>query len=285
MYTQHFGLAQYPFSLTPNTHYYLKLPCHQTAFNLFTTALQNDSGFAKITGEMGAGKTMLCHKMLNAMQVHKNRYVTAHIPHPIMTEQGFMRALAEELCFETKTDINYYDLLKLLTKGLLDIFQEDKSVIIFIDEAQSMPEATLEAIRLLTTIDSGHDSRLQVILFGQGELDKLLEQPIFTGLKHNLSFSFKLPALDRESMKIYVEHRLMKAGYNGSHMLSEGALDLLWKTSQGIPRMVNILAHKALLVAYGKADQVVTEEHVFSAILNTESVKLMKSSRGRIIAG
>lgn len=285
MYTQHFGLAQYPFSLTPNTHYYLKLPCHQTAFNLFTTALQNDSPFAKITGEVGTGKTMLCRKMLNSLEVHKNRYVTAYIPHPIMTEEGFMHALAEELGIEHKMDTNYYDLLKLLTKGILNIFQEDKSVIVFIDEAQAMPEATLEAVRLLTTIDSGHNNRLQVILFGQSELDKLLERPILTNLNQNLSFSFQLSALDRESLEIYVEHRLRKAGFSGSQMLNENALDLLWKASEGIPRLVNILAHKALLAAYGKADRVVTEKHVFNAILDTDAVKQQKFSSGRIFAG
>lgn len=284
MYMQHFGLAQYPFSLTPNTHYYLKLPSHQTVFNLLIASLQDQNNFSKITGEVGTGKTMLCRKMLNALDAHKSRYVTAYIPLPTMNEEAIMQALADELDIERALDISYYDLLGLITKGLLKIFQDDKNIIIFIDEAQAMPEETLEAIRLLTTIDNKHGNQLKIILFGQPELDSLLERPILTELKHHLSFSFQLSALDRKELEAYVEHRLIKAGYNGSQMFTKDALDLLWKDSQGIPRLANILAHKALMAAFGKGDRIVSESHVFNAILDTESAQQQKSPGQRLFA-
>lgn len=282
MYLQHFGLAQYPFSLTPNTHYYLKFPDHQTAFNLLNSALMDSSSFLKITGEVGIGKTMLCRKMINALEASKNRYITAYIPHPILNVEATMRTLAEELSIEAEEKLSYYELLKLITEKLVNIFDEEKYLVVFIDEAQAIPEETLEAIRLLTTIDHDHGSRLQVVLFGQPELDKLLEQPTLSELNSNLSFSYQLTALDRAGVETYVEHRLFKAGYNGAPMFTGDALELLCQDSQGIPRLINILAHKALMLAFGKGDQLISEKHVFKAILNTESVQKQKSSGRRL---
>jgi MSHA biogenesis protein MshM len=282
MYIQHFGLAQYPFSLAPDTHYFLKLPSQQAAFNLVISALQDDSNFSKIVGEAGAGKTMLCRKLLNALEVHKDRYITAYIPHPIMSEEAMMHALAEELSIEHETNISYYELLKVVTKELLSLFRDDKTVVLFVDEAQAIPQETLEAIRLLTSIDDTHGNRLRIILFGQPELDELLEQPDLTELKHALSFSFKLSLLDRQEVETYVEHRLFKAGYNGSQMFAENALDLLFKGSRGVPRLINILAHKALMVAFEKGDQIVTEKHVFDAILDIESAPQKQSLHQRL---
>ena len=242
-------------------------------------ALQGDSNFSKITGEVGTGKTMLCRMVLNSLEAHKDKYVTAYIPHPILSEEGIMHALAEELAINPDTNISYYELLKLVTQELLRISANDKSVVLFIDEAQAMPEETLEALRLLTTADSKHGNHLQVILFGQGELDELLEQPILRELKRNLSFEFELPALDRGGLEAYVEHRLVKAGYNGSHMFTEIALDLLLEGSRGIPRVINILAHKSLLVAYGKNQHVIDKIHILAAIRDTEFASTPKNIR------
>lgn len=282
MYMQHFGLAQYPFSLTPNTHYYLKLPSHQSAFDLVIASLQDGSSFSKITGEVGTGKTMLCRKMLNAFGAHKNRYVTAYIPLPLMNEEAIMHTLAEELGIEYGANVSYFDLLGLITNELVTHFRNDRNVIIFIDEAQAIPEETLEAIRILTSIGNEYGNQLQIILFGQPELDSLLERPILAELNQNLSFSFQLSALDREGVEMYVEHRLMKAGYNGSQMFTRDALGLLWKGSQGIPRLINILAHKSLMVAFGKGDQIISEPHVFNAILDSESTPQKKSFGQRL---
>jgi len=284
MYLQHFGLAQYPFSLTPNTHYFLKLPSHQQAFNLLVESLQDESSFSKITGEVGTGKTMLCRKTLNALESVKDRYTTAYIPHPIMSEEGIMHAIAEELSIQRDASISYYDLLTLITEELTSTARENKSTVLFIDEAQAMPEETLEAVRLLTTIDSPSGKPLHVFLFGQAELNELLNRPILRELKHNLFSSFELPALDRAGVESYVEHRLVKAGYNGPHMFTTNAIDLLHKSSKGIPRLINILAHKALMVAYGKGVQVVNEKHVKHAVRDTEAAKQQKSLGQRLFA-
>ena len=271
MYLQHFGLAQYPFSLTPNTHFFLKLPSHVEAFNRLIAALENQGGFVKITGEVGTGKTMLCRKVLNALENHRSRYVSAYIPHPILSEEAMLHALAEELSMEYKSTASYYEMLKLVTEQLVKLSNEKKFVVLFIDEAQAMPEETLEAIRLLCN-NIGNDKKLlQVVLFGQPELDTLLQGPVLRQLNNQISFAYKLPALDRDGLEAYISHRLGKAGYNGAVMFSRASLDQLYQASGGIPRLINILAHKSLLAAYGKGQQLVDSKHVSDAILDTES--------------
>ena len=271
MYLQHFGLAQYPFSLTPNTHFFLKLPSHVEVFNNLVKTLASQGGFIKITGEVGTGKTMLCRKTLNALGSHKTRYVTAYIPHPILSEEGLMHALAEEFSVNHRPTDSYYDLFRKVTEQLAVYQREKKWVVLFIDEAQAMPQETLEAIRLLTAAGSGKNKLLQVVLFGQPELDSLLDQPSLRTLKKQIGYDFTLPALDRAGVEAYVTHRLMKAGYNGSILFSSSALDLLYRSSGGIPRLINVLAHKSLMAAYGKGRHLVDSRHMESAVADTAS--------------
>lgn len=272
MYIQHFGLAQYPFSLTPNTRFFLKLPSHQEAFNLLVQSLDEDGELAKITGEVGTGKTMLCRKLLNALEIHADKYVTAFIPHPILTEEGLMHALAEELRVEHTDDLSYRELLKRISSEIIRLANLGCKVVLFVDEAQAMPEESLKAIHLLTQIQTDDRRRFQVVLFGQPELDSLLKRPGLTQLNEHIAFSYQLPALDRDGTEAYIQHRLAKAGYSGPHMFSESALDAIFKASGGIPRLVNILAHKAMMVAFGKGEVRISEEFVEAAIEDTESV-------------
>ena len=273
MYNQHFGLAQYPFSLTPNTRYFMKLPGHQLAFNLLLDSLGKPGFFAKITGEVGTGKTMLCRKVINALSTRKQDYVTAYIPHPILNEEGAMHAIAEELSLTASIEASYYDLLKLISAELLRLNGEGKKVILFIDEAQAMPEETLAAVQLLTSLQAEEDKYLQVVLFGQPELEDLLRQPAMLQIGKQLSFSFVLPALDRAGTQAYIAHRLGKAAYNGAQLFTNDAIDMLFSSSKGVPRMINILAHKAMMVAYGKGDRSITVEHITRAITDTQSVQ------------
>jgi MSHA biogenesis protein MshM len=284
MYIQHFGLAQYPFSLTPNTRYFLKLPSHQQAFNELIAALDEEGYFAKITGEVGTGKTMLCRKVLNSLEFHKDKYVTAYIPHPILSEEGIMHAIAEELSIERAPDISYYDLLKRITEELISISEEDKNVILFIDEAQAMLQETLEAVHLLTKVESSTGKHLKVVLFGQPELNELLDHAILRQIKQQLSYSFNIPALDRDGVESYVAHRLSKAGYNGPHMFTTNAVDALYQASRGIPRLINVLCHKALMASFGKGELIVNEKHLESAVTDTESTKTEKSLIQKLFA-
>jgi MSHA biogenesis protein MshM len=271
MYLQHFGLAQYPFSLTPNTHFFLKLRSHVETFDQLIAALDANAGFVKIIGEVGTGKTMLCRKVLNALEHYKSRYITAYIPHPVLSADGIMHALAEEFSVEHSPATSYFELLKIIIEQLLNYASENKQVVLFIDEAQAMPEETLEAIRLLTNTNRENRKLLQVVLFGQPELNSHLQSHNLKLLKEQIQYTFDLPALDRDNLGAYVSHRLLKAGYSGPAMFTREAVDQLFKASRGIPRLVNILAHKSLMAAYGQGKHSIDPRHVKRAIADTES--------------
>lgn len=272
MYLQHFGLRELPFSLTPNTHFFLNMASYHKAYNMLMVSLANAEGFIKIVGEVGTGKTMLCRKVLNTLEEDKENYVTAYIPNPVLSPKGLFLAFAEELNIEIDQDVGHHRLLKAITEKLVEFSAENKQVVLFIDEAHAMPEQTLEALRLLTNIETEQVKLFQVVLFAQPELDVLLSQPSLRQLRQRITFSFEIEALDRDGVERYVVHRLATAGYNGPFLFSKRALDFLFRTSDGIPRVINILCHKALMVAFGKGERTVQIDHIKSAADDTEGV-------------
>lgn len=274
MYLQHFGLRELPFSLTPNTHFFLNMASYHKAYNMLMVSLANAEGFIKIIGEVGTGKTMLCRKVLNTLEEDKENYITAYIPNPVLSPKGLFLAFAEELNIEIDQDVGHHRLLKAITERLVEHSANNKQVVLFIDEAHAMPEQTLEALRLLTNIETEQVKLFQVVLFAQPELDSLLSQPSLRQLRQRITFSFEIEALDRDGVERYVVHRLATAGYNGPFLFSKRALDLLYRTSNGIPRIVNILCHKSLMVAFGKGERSVQVENIRSAAADTEGVDL-----------
>lgn len=274
MYLQHFGLRELPFSLTPNTQFFLNMASYHKAYNMLMVSLANAEGFIKIVGEVGTGKTMLCRKVLNTLEEDKENYVTAYIPNPVLSPKGLFLAFAEELNIEIDQDVGHHRLLKAITERLVEHAANNKQVVLFIDEAHAMPEQTLEALRLLTNIETEQVKLFQVVLFAQPELDVLLSQPSLRQLRQRITFSFEIEALDRDGVERYVVHRLATAGYNGPFLFSKRAMDFLYRASDGIPRVVNILCHKALMVAFGKGERTVQLDHIKSAAEDTEGIAL-----------
>ena len=275
MYLQHFGLRELPFSLTPNTQFFLNMASYHKAYNMLMVSLANAEGFIKIVGEVGTGKTMLCRKVLNTLEEDKEAYVTAYIPNPVLSPKGLFLAFAEEINIEIDQDVGHHRLLKAITEKLVEFSANSKQVVLFIDEAHAMPEQTLEALRLLTNIETEQVKLLfQVVLFAQPELDVSLSQPSLRQLRQRITFSFEIEALDRDGVERYVVHRLATAGYNGPFLFSKRALDYLFRTSDGIPRVINILCHKALMVAFGKGERTVQVDHIKDAAEDTEGVEL-----------
>jgi MSHA biogenesis protein MshM len=274
MYLQHFGLRELPFSLTPNTQFFLNMASYHKAYNMLMVSLANAEGFIKIVGEVGTGKTMLCRKVLNTLEEDKENYITAYIPNPVLSPKGLFLAFAEELNIEIDQDVGHHRLLKAITEKLVEFSANGKQVVLFIDEAHAMPEQTLEALRLLTNIETEQVKLFQVVLFAQPELDISLSQPSLRQLRQRITFSFEIEALDRDGVERYVSHRLATAGYNGPFLFSKRALDYLFRSSDGIPRVINILCHKALMVAFGKGERSVQIDHIKSAAEDTEGVEL-----------
>ncbi len=286
MYLEHFGLNELPFSLTPNTQFFLNMASYHKAYNMLMVSIANREGFIKVVGEVGTGKTMLCRKVLNTLEEKKDLYVTSYIANPVLSPKGLFLAFAEELGLESDADTGHHSLLKRITSRLMELSAENKQVILFIDEAHAMPEKTLEALRLLTNIETEKVKLFQVVLFAQPELDEQLAQQSLRQLQQRITFSYRLESLDRDGVERYVTHRMATAGYNGPAVFSKRALNYLYGATKGIPRLVNILSHKAMMAAFGKGERTIDLDHVRRAAEDTEGVVVpVASYKPMLVAG
>ncbi|HCU05501.1 MAG: hypothetical protein A2X77_05235 [Gammaproteobacteria bacterium GWE2_42_36] len=276
MYLDHFGIKQYPFSLTPNTDFFCNLPGHQAALNVLLFSLETGEGFIKIIGEVGSGKTLLCRKLLDLLD---EKYVSAYIPIPDLLSHEFRKVFARELGLEVFDRNDQSDLNELILQQLLALREQGKRVILIVDEAQALPDDTLETIRLLTNLETESEKLVQIILLGQPELDGRLKQHRFRQLTQRITFTHQLQLLSRESLDDYLCHRLMKAGYQQAPLFKQGATNLIYKFSRGVPRIVNILAHKSMLVAYGLGNNKITEQAVLRAIKDSPEVIVKVQNR------
>jgi MSHA biogenesis protein MshM len=266
MYRKHFGLRETPFSITPDTAFSFASGAFQEALNTLLIAVKNGEGFIKITGEVGTGKTLLCRKFLASLG---DRYVSAYIPNPYLEPNTLLAALADELRLKVRRDLDQHLMLKALTLALLEFAREGKRVVITLDEAQAMPIETLEALRLLSNLETEKRKLLQVVLFGQPELDEKLNLPSLRQLKQRIAFHYALAPLTRTELDYYVAHRLTVAGHSGGALFSPGALSALYQASGGTPRIINILCHKAMLLVFGQGKQQVEEKHIRTAASDT----------------
>jgi MSHA biogenesis protein MshM len=265
-YLKHFGLRELPFGITPDTSYFFACRSIQEALNTLLIAVANGEGFIKITGEVGTGKTLLCRKFLSTLGPS---WVSAYIPNPNLEPRVIQLALAEEL--GVSGSVEPHRLEKDLTQRLLDIARQGKRVVLCMDETQAMPLATLETVRLLTNLETEKRKLMQVVLFGQPELDRKLESESVRQLRQRITFQYTLKALARHEVNDYVAHRLTIAGYSGPALFTDGALKAIHLASRGVPRLVNILAHKSLLLAYGEGARRAERRHVRVAVDDTPS--------------
>ncbi|MEA3465040.1 MAG: AAA family ATPase [Thermodesulfobacteriota bacterium] len=274
MYLDHFRFSEHPFSLTPDTGYYYNNYSCQEAMNVVLVALNGGEGIVKITGEVGTGKTLMCRKLLNDLP---DEMVTVYLPNPLLEPQQLYRAVAQELGLEVDSDVTVADLLNRLNVRLINITASGRRVVVCVDEAQSMPTETLEALRLLSNVETEKRKLLQIVLFGQPELDGRLAQVQLRQLRQRIGFSYALKPLDFKGFQGYLQHRLHMAGYSGAPLISVAAQRKLYRASQGVPRLVNILAHKALMAAYGRGAHQVGAQQVKAAVVDTDGVTLVRS--------
>lgn len=270
MYLQHYGLRELPFSLTPDTQFFFEYGHYRDALDTLKVALAGGEGFIKVTGEVGTGKTLLCRKLLNSLE--RKAYYTAYIPNPFLAPSALTLALADELGLTQEPDTSQHRVIKDITRRLIQLHTEGKKVVLLIDEAQAMPGETLDALRLLTNLETEKRKLLQVVLFGQPELDERLAEHAFRQLRQRITFSYRLAPIDRQALEAYVTHRLLVAGAQGNVRFASDALDALHQFSAGIPRLINILSHKALMAGYGQGQKDVSRHHVELAARDTEYV-------------
>lgn len=271
MYESHFGFRELPFCLTPDTQFYHESTWHREAGIILDICIDQGEGFIKIVGEVGTGKTMLCRRLLSALP---EIYRPIYIPNPYLRPEGLFHAIAHELGIRIDGN-NSHVILNAIEEELMQLAVLGHKVILIVDEAQSMPAETLEALRLVTNLETEKMKLLQVVLFGQPELDFILAQTALRQLLQRITFSYHLRPLDYQATVNYVEHRLRCAGYtstNGNVLFEEKALKTMYAASGGTPRLINILAHKSLMCAFGKRTHQVSKEFVLAAIDDTESV-------------
>lgn len=284
MYLYHFGLNELPFTLTPNTSYYFGLPSHNEALQVLLTALKTGEGFIKVTGEVGTGKTLTCRKLLNELPAH---FHTAYIPNPMLSPDELRRAVAAELGVELGASSDQQAFTQTIQQRLIDINQQHRSAVLIIDEAQALPTESIEALRLMTNLETESRKLLQVVLFGQPELDEKLALPELRQLRQRITFSYSLRLMDADQIYQYVNHRLTVAGVKAHDVFDKRCCSLLYKATQGTPRLVNVLCHKALMLAYGEGKRKVDPGHIKAAAKDTEAVTLraLGLSRFWILSG
>lgn len=270
MYLQHFGLNQLPFNLTPDTEFFCDLPTHREALNVLMIALQSGEGFIKITGPVGTGKTLLCRMLLNELPAP---FITAYLPNPHLSAAGLHLAVAEELGIRYSSNAWQSRTLTQINDYLLMAAKLGNKVVLIIDEAQAMPLETLESLRLLTNLETEKQKLLQIVLFGQPELDELLQNKAIRQLRQRISFSYSLQPLNKRQIREYVLHRLRVAGNTHTDLLAPLSIHALHFYTQGIPRLINILTHKALLAAYGKGQSKIGWRHLQLAALDTDDTR------------
>lgn len=269
MYLYHYGLSELPFTLTPNTNFYLGLQPHNEALNVLLVALKNGEGFIKVVGEVGTGKTLICRKLLNDIPDH---FVTAYIPNPYLNPDELRRAVASELGIKQAQRMNVQLLSQRIQERLLELHSKGHSVVLILDEAQALPEESLEALRLFTNLETESRKLLQVVLFAQPELDERLNEKRFRQLKQRITFSYKLRAMTNTEVESYIRHRLTIAGYKGEPLFDSKTCRSLAKVTGGIPRLVNVLCHKMLMLSYGQGKLSVNKKDLNLAVQDTESV-------------
>ncbi|MCZ6772455.1 MAG: AAA family ATPase [Proteobacteria bacterium] len=280
MYLEHFRLNELPFTLTPDTSFFMSRAGYQDALNVLLVALRSGEGFVKVTGEVGTGKTMLCRTLINTLA---DEFATAYIPNPYLKPTTLLLSVADELGIEYPEKIGQHAFMKLLNKGLLNFHAQGKRVLVCLDEAQAIPIETLETLRLLTNLETEKSKLIQVVLFGQPELDTVLKEPSIRQLRQRISFSYEILPLTTIGADQYIAHRLAVAGYDGPILFTRKAMDALYRGSSGIPRLVNIIAHKSLMAAFGGGSAAVEVAHVRSAIDDTTEAR--QFSRSRLLFG
>ena len=291
MYLRHFGLREPPFGLTPDTSFFFACTSYQEALNTLLVAARNGEGFIKISGEVGTGKTLLCRKFLATLNQGRQattligtqdqaadapsapRFITAYIPNPYLEPRSLLLALAEEFRVPLEKDTDQHLLLKGLTRALLECARNGQRALVCLDEAQAMPLESLEVLRLLTNLETEKRKLLQVVLFGQPELNERLRHHSIRQLRQRISFQYDLQGLHRDEIERYLRHRLGVAGFAGETMFAGGAVAKLHRITGGTPRLINIVAHKALMLAFGEGRQQVLSKHIRDAAADTPEVR------------
>ena len=262
MYCDFFGLTTSPFRVTPDTSLFYAGGEREALLNAIVYAISHGDGMVKVVGEVGSGKTMLTRMLEKKLP---ESVTIIYLPNPSLAAKDLVFAIGHELGLALDQSQTKTHALVAIQKRLLEIHADNQRVVVFIDEAQCMPLDTLEELRLLTNLETETDKLLQLVLFGQPELDEHLSHPSVRQIKERIIHNLYLKPFSEAEISEYLAFRLHKTGYNRSSLFSRSALKSLAKYSDGLPRRLSILADKSLLAAYAEQSRTVSASHVHIA--------------------
>ena len=248
MYEEFFGLAEKPFSLTPNPKYIFYSEHYRNALDQLLYGLTEREGFMLLTGMVGTGKTTLTRELLENLDPKK--YRTALIFNPFLSGTELLETLLAEFGCSYPQGSNRKELLDRLNRFLLSQVVDSRTCVAIFDEAQHLSAEFLEQIRVLSNLETEHEKLLQIVLVGQPELLEKISHPSLAQLDQRVSLRCMLSDLNREETEQYIYHRLNTAGAQGRIRLSRGALRRIHKESRGVPRLINLICDRTLLAAY-----------------------------------
>src|SRR5438309_4332809 len=274
LYLEHFGLNEPPFRITPHTEFFFDGAERGATLEALAYAVLHDEGIVKVSGEVGSGKTMLCRMLMERLP---SEVETIYLATPSLARDEILHAIADDL--ELKLPERRSVALRELQEHLITLYGAGRRVVILIDEAHVMPEDTLEQVRLLSNLESSRHKLLQIVLFGQPELDATLAKPSLRQLRDRITHRFRMRPLSAPEVAKYVSFRMRAAGYRGPDVFAPGALARVARASGGLTRRINILAYNSLRAAFTQNVHAVIDRHVRAAIADSEFARLKRPWR------
>lgn len=262
MYLEHFGLTEPPFRITPVTVFFFSGANRGEILDALIYSLSEAEGIVKVSGEVGSGKTMLCRMLLERLPENVE---TIYLANPSVSREEMLYAIADGLGLNIDGE-RVGVIMRNIQSKLEEKAREGKRIVVLVDEAHAMPLDTLEELRLLYNLQVGNSKLLQIVLFGQPELDAKLEQPNMRQLKDRIVHHFNMQPLSHNILESYLMFRMRAAGYHGPNIFSPISIRLIADTSNGLMRRANILADKSLLAAFVEDTHNIKSRHVRAAI-------------------
>jgi type II secretory pathway predicted ATPase ExeA len=267
--------------MTPHTDFFFQGANRGATLEALLYAITHDEGIVKVSGEVGSGKTMLCRVLMERLPATVE---TIYLANPSLSRDEILFAIGDELKLELEKG-QTTRILRVLQEHLIRLFGEGRRVVVLIDEAHAMPNDTLEEIRLLSNLESNRHKLLQIVLFGQPELDEHLDTADMRQLRERITHSFRLEPLVRSDIENYIDFRMRAAGYRGPKVFNPGAIKLIANSSQGLTRRVNILSDKALLAAFAEGTHAVTRVEVKRAVRDSEFHRAWTGMQKTVLIG
>ena len=267
MYEEYFGLNRPPFKISPDTSLFFEGGKRGDILGALVYAVHRGEGIIKVVGEVGSGKTMLC-RMLQ-LQLPESVEII-YIGNPSVSAEDILFVIAHELELHVSKDASKHEVMHMLHDYLLQRHIEDKQVVLFIEEAQGMPLETLEEIRLLSNLETDQHKLLQIILFGQPELDQNLSSKSIRQLRERITHNFNLSPFTASEIHDYLNFRMREVGYTGPEIITHKLAKKVARYSNGLLRRINIIADKVLLSAFSESTHSLTSRHVIAAVNDSD---------------